>query len=85
MSEQNVNQLPPKRRPIKQSFIPDNPNQPLLHIPTNTQCIDAFQGHTYRGSKGLELEGIRMIIFPFSLKGNARLWYNSMPASSIYT
>ena len=26
MAEQNVNQLPPERRPMKQSFIPDNPN-----------------------------------------------------------
>jgi hypothetical protein len=26
-----------------------------------------------------------MILFPFSLKDNARLWYNSMPSSSIHT
>jgi hypothetical protein len=27
MAAQNVNQPPPKRRPMKQSFILDNPNQ----------------------------------------------------------
>jgi hypothetical protein len=27
MAEQNVNQPPPEQRPMKQSFIPDNPNQ----------------------------------------------------------
>jgi hypothetical protein len=26
-----------------------------------------------------------MILFPFSLKDNAKLWYNSMLASSIHT
>jgi hypothetical protein len=35
--------------------------------------------------QGLDQEGIRMILFPFSLKDNARLWYNSMPSSTIHT
>ena len=35
--------------------------------------------------QSLDQEGIRMILFPFSLKDNARLWYNSMPSSNIHT
>jgi hypothetical protein len=35
--------------------------------------------------KGLDQEGIKMILFPFSLKDNARLWYNSMSSSFIHT
>jgi hypothetical protein len=39
----------------------------------------------YINIKGLDQEGIRLILFPFSLKDIARFWYNSMPASSIQT
>jgi hypothetical protein len=35
--------------------------------------------------QGLDQDGIRMILFPFSLKDNARLWYNSMPSNTIHT
>jgi hypothetical protein len=58
MAAQNVNQPPPERRPMKQSFILESQpvimhclstggRRKLLHIPTNTKCVDAFQGHTY--------------------------------------
>jgi hypothetical protein len=119
MAEQLVNQPqlgnqpPPERRPMKQAFIPDNPNQ--------TSCIayqPEAQGNYYispqilnalthfRGTptedpnlhlreftdlckfqhvQGLDQDGIRMILFPFSLKDNARLWYNSMPSNTIHT
>jgi hypothetical protein len=39
----------------------------------------------FRHLQGLDQEGIRFILFPFSLKDNAKLWYNSMPTISIYT
>jgi hypothetical protein len=113
MVEQLVNQPPLERRPMKQSFILDNPNQ--------TSCI-AYQSKAkgnyyislqilnalthFRGTptedpnlhlreftdlckfqhvQGLDQEGIKMILFPFSLKDNARLWYNSMPLNTIHT
>ena len=113
MAEQNVNQSPPERRPMKQSFIPDNLNQPscITYQPEaegnhyiSPQILNAlthFRGtptedlnlHLRKFSnlckfqhiKGLDQEGIMMILFPFSLKDNARLWYNSTPASSIHT
>jgi hypothetical protein len=34
---------------------------------------------------GLNLEGIRIILFPFSLKDNTKLWYNSLLVDSIHT
>jgi hypothetical protein len=110
---QLINQPPQERKPMKQAFIPDNPNQ--------TSCIayqPEAQGNYYispqilnalthfRGTptedpnlhireftdlckfqhvQGLDQEGIRMILFPFSLKDNARLWYNSMPSNTIHT
>jgi hypothetical protein len=35
--------------------------------------------------QGITLEGIRLILLPFSLKGNAKLWLNSLPANFIHT
>jgi hypothetical protein len=32
----------------------------------------------------LKAKGIRLILFPFSLKDNAKLWLNSLVAGSIY-
>jgi len=33
---------------------------------------------------GLNAEGTRLILFPFSLKDNAKLWLNSLAAGSIH-
>jgi hypothetical protein len=105
MAEQHVNQPPPERRPMKQSFIPDNPNQTscITYQPEaegnyyiSTQILNAlthFRGTPtkdpnlhikefidickFQHVQGLGQEGIRMILFPFSLNDNARLWYNS--------
>jgi hypothetical protein len=113
MAEQNVNQPPPERRPMKQSFIPHNPNQPscIAYQPEaegnyyiSPQILNAlthFRGTATEDSnlylrefsdlckfqhiQDLDQEGIRLILFPFSLKDNARLWYNSMPVNSIHT
>ena len=54
----------------------DDPN---LHL---RKFIDLCK---FQHIQGLDQEGIRMILFPFSLIDNARLWYNSMPSSSIHT
>jgi hypothetical protein len=98
---------------MKQSFIPDNPNQPsciayqlvaegnyyispqilnaLTHFggtPTedpNLHLREVSDLCKFQHIKGLDQKGIMMILFPFSLKDNARLWYNSMPISSIHT
>jgi hypothetical protein len=113
MVEQLVNQLPPERRPMKQSFIPHNPYQPscIAYQPEvegnyyiSSQILYAlthFRGtatedpnlhlreftelYKFQHVQGLDQEGIRLILFPFLLKDNAKLWYNSMPAVSIHT
>jgi hypothetical protein len=119
MAEQHANQPqlgnqpPPERRPMKQAFIPDNPNQTscIAYQPEaegnyyiSPQILNAlthFRGTPtedpnlhlreftdlckFQHVQGLDQEGIRMILFPFSLKDNARLWYNSMPSNTIHT
>jgi hypothetical protein len=35
--------------------------------------------------QGLTLDEIRLILFPFSLKDNAKIWYYSLAAGSIHT
>jgi hypothetical protein len=52
---------------------------PNLHIREFTDLCK------FQQVQGLDQEGIRMILFPFSLKDNARLWYNSMPSNTIHT
>jgi hypothetical protein len=102
MAEQFVNQPPPEQRPMKQCFIPHNPNQPsciayqpeaegnyyispqiliaLTHFrgtateDPNLHLREFFDLCKFQHIKGLDQEGIRLIIFPFSLKDNARLW-----------
>jgi hypothetical protein len=39
----------------------------------------------FQHAQGLDQEGIRMILFPFSLKDNAKLSYNSMTLNIIHT
>ena len=113
MVEQNVNQPPLECRPMKQSFIPHNPNQPsciayqpevegnyyispqilnvLMHFRGTTtedpklHLREFFDLCKFQQIQGLKQEGIRLILFSFSLKDNARLWYNSMPTNSIHT
>ena len=72
----------------------------LLYIYANTQCFDSLRTVTedsnlhlkeffvlckFRHIQGLTPKGIRLVLFPFSLKDNAKLWYNSLPADSIHT
>jgi hypothetical protein len=111
MAEQHVNQPQPQRRPMKQSYIPDNPNQSscIAYQPEaegnyyiSPQILNAlthFRGTPiedpnlrirefsdlckFQHIQCLDQEGIRMILFPFSLKDNARLWYNSLPSNTI--
>jgi hypothetical protein len=113
MAEQNVNQPPPKRRPMKQSFILDNPNQTSCIAyqpeakgnyyisPQILNTLTHFKGTPtedpnlhlreftdlckFQHVQGLDQEGIKMILFPFSLKENTRLWYNSMPSNTIHS
>jgi hypothetical protein len=102
---------PPERKPMKSSFIPQNPNQPscilfqpnvqsnfdlssLLNMvphyrgtPTEDPYLhiqDFFDLCKTQNINGLNAEGIRLILFPFSLKDNAKLWLNSLAAGSIY-
>ena len=107
------NQPPPVRRPMKQSFNPDNLNQSsciayqpeaegnyyispqilnaLMHFrstPTkdaNLHIREFSDLCKFQHIQDLDQEGIRMILFPFSLKDNVRLWYNSMPSNTIHT
>jgi hypothetical protein len=51
----------------------------------NLHLREFFDLCKFQHIKGLDQAGIRLIFFPFSLKDNTRLWYNSMPASSIHT
>lgn len=51
---------------------------PYLHI------RDFFDLCKTQNINGLNAEGIRLILFPFSLKDNAKLWLNSLAAGSIY-
>jgi hypothetical protein len=51
---------------------------PYLHI------WDFFDLCKSQNVLGLNTEGIRLIIFPFSLKDNAKLWLNSLAAGSIH-
>jgi hypothetical protein len=50
----------------------------------NLHLREFFDLCKFQHIKGLDQEGIKLILFPFSLKDNARLGYNSMPASSIH-
>jgi len=51
---------------------------PYLHI------RDFFDLCKTQNIHGLNAEGIRLILFPFSLKDNAKLWLNSLAAGSIH-
>jgi hypothetical protein len=51
---------------------------PYLHI------RDFFDLCKTQNIHGLTAEGIRLILFPFSLKDNAKLWLNSLAAGSIH-
>jgi hypothetical protein len=51
---------------------------PYLHI------RDFFDPYKTQNINGLNVEGIRLILFPFSLKDNAKLWLNSLAAGSIH-
>jgi hypothetical protein len=102
---------PPERKPMKSSFIPQNPNEPsciafqpnvhsnfdlspLLNMvphyrgtPTEDPYLhirDFFDLCKTQNIHGLNAEGIRLILFPFSLKDNAKLWLNSLAAGSIH-
>jgi hypothetical protein len=113
MVEQLVNQPPLVRRPMKQSFIPQNLNQPsciayqseaegnyyissqilnaLTHFSGTTtedphlHLREFFDLYKFQHIQGLNQDGIRLILFHFSLKDNAKLWYNSLLAVSIHT
>ncbi|KAM1944885.1 hypothetical protein ACFX15_013072 [Malus domestica] len=50
---------------------------PHLHL------TDFFDLCRTQGVQGLTPEQIRLILFPFSLKSNAKLWYNSLEPGSI--
>jgi len=52
---------------------------PYLHIQ------DLFDLCKMQNIHGLNAEGIRLILFPFSLKDNAKLWLNSLTAWSIHS
>lgn len=101
------------QRPMKDSFVPQNLNQPscIAYQPIvqgsfnlSHQLLNMVQD--YRGTpsedpylhirdffdlcktqniQGLTPKGIRLILFPFSLKDNAKLWLNSLAAGSITT
>jgi hypothetical protein len=45
---------------------------------------DFFDLCKTQNTHGLNAEGIRLILFPFSLKDNAKLWLNSLAAGSIH-
>jgi len=102
---------PPKQKPMKSSFIPQNSNQPsciacqpnvqsnfdlssLLNMvphyrgtPTEDPYLhirDFFDLCKTQNVHGLNAEGIRLILIPFSLKDNAKLWLNSLAAWSIH-
>jgi hypothetical protein len=51
---------------------------PYLHI------RDFFDLCKTQNIHGLNAKGIRLILFPFSLKDNAKLWLNSLVAGSIH-
>jgi hypothetical protein len=51
---------------------------PYLHI------RDFFGLCKTQNIRGLNAEGIRLILFPFSLKDNAKLWLNSLAVGSIH-
>ena len=56
------------------------PNEdPHLHLK------EFFALYKTQNIQGVTPEGIRLILFPFSLKDNAKLWFNSLPADSIHT
>jgi len=48
------------------------------------QIRDFFDLCKTQNIHGLNAEGIRLILFPFSLKYNAKLWLNSLAAGSIH-
>jgi hypothetical protein len=50
---------------------------PYMHI------RDFFDLCKTQNVLGLNAKGIRLILFPFSLKDNAKLWLNSLAAGSI--
>jgi hypothetical protein len=102
---------PPERKPMKSSFIPQNPNMPsciafqpnvqsnfdlspLLNMvphcrgtPTEDPYLhirDFFDLCKTQNVHGLNAEGIKLILFPFSLIDNAKLWLNSLAAGSIH-
>jgi hypothetical protein len=102
---------PSEWKPMKSSFIPQNPNQPsciafqpnvqsnfdlslLLNMvphyrgtPTEDPYLhirDFFDLCKTQNVNGLNAEGIRLILFPFSLKDNAKLWLNCLAAGSIH-
>jgi hypothetical protein len=52
---------------------------PYLHI------RDFFDLYKTQNIHGLNAKGIKLILFPFSLKDNAKLWLNSLAAGSIHT
>ena len=52
---------------------------PHLHL---REFFDLCKTHNIQG---ITLEGIRLIVFPFSLKDNAKLWLNSLLTDSIHT
>jgi hypothetical protein len=54
---------------------------PHLHL------REFFDLYKLQHIQGLDPEGIKLVLFPFSLKdnANAKLWYNSLPAVSIHT
>jgi hypothetical protein len=52
---------------------------PYLHI------RDFFDLCKTQNIHGLNAEGIKLILFPFSLKDNAKLWLNSLAVGSIHT
>lgn len=101
------------RRPMKDSFVPQNLNQPSciayqpnvqgsFHLPPQLLNMvphyrgtlsedpylhirDFFDLCKTQNIQGVTPEGIRLILFPFSLKDNAKLWLNSLAAGSITT
>lgn len=112
---ESVNEMgdEPVRRPMKDSFVPQNLNQPsciayqpnvqgsfnlspqLLNMvphyrgtPSEDPYLhirDFFDLCKTQNIQSLTTEGIRLILFPFSLKDNAKLWLNSLAAGSITT
>ena len=53
--------------------------EPYLHIAEFVSICNTIGGH------GFTQEEVKLMMFQFTLKDQARIWYHSLPAGSIYT